>query len=79
MKDNESPGPDGFTIEFCKVFWTELATMVLNSLNYAYRSGSLSVTQKQGVITCIPKTDKDRNKLKNWRRISLLNVVYKHV
>ena len=39
--------------------------------------GELSVTQKQGVITCIPKGDKDRAFLKNWRPISLLNVAYK--
>ena len=34
--------------------------------------------QKQGIITCIPKPDKSRFfNLKNWRPISLLNVVYK--
>ena len=33
--------------------------------------------QKQGVITCLPKPNKSRHYLKNWRPISLLNVVYK--
>ena len=39
--------------------------------------GSLSVTQKQGVITCLPESNKSRHLLKNLRPISLLNVVYK--
>ena len=30
-----------------------------------------------GIITCIPKKDKLRNKLKNWRPITLLNSIYK--
>ena len=30
-----------------------------------------------GIITCIPKGDKLRNKLKNWRPITLLNSIYK--
>ena len=48
---------------------------ILRSLNHGYRTGSLSVTQKQGIITCIPKLNKSRHFLKNWRPISLLNVV----
>ena len=39
--------------------------------------GELSVTQKQGIITCLPKDNKPRHFLKNWRPISLLNTVYK--
>ena len=50
---------------------------ILRSINYAYRNGLLSVTQKQGIITCLPKPNKARNVLKNWRPISLLNVIYK--
>ena len=50
---------------------------VLNSINYAYKNNCLSVTQKQGVITCLPKSNKNKRLLKNWRPISLLNVVYK--
>ena len=77
MKNNKSPGLDGFTVEFYKFFWIDIGRYVLRSLNYGYRTGSLSITQKQGVITCIPKPNKSRMNLKNWRPISLLNVVYK--
>ena len=58
-------------------FLIGLGIFVLRSINYGYENGSLSVTQKQGVITCLPKQDKDRNYLINWRPISLLNEVYK--
>ena len=47
------------------------------SVNYAYRTGSLSVTQKQEIITCPPKPNKSRENLRNWRPISLLNALYK--
>lgn len=77
MKNNKSPGQDGFTVEFFKFFWLDLGNYILRSLNYAYENGSLSVTQKQGIITCLPKPNKNRQQLKNWRPISLLNVIYK--
>lgn len=77
MKNNKTPGLDGFTVEFFKFFWVDVGQFILRSLNYGYRTGSLSVTQKQGIITCLPKPNKARDKLKNWRPISLLNVVYK--
>lgn len=77
MKNSKSPGNDGYTTEFFKFFWVDLGIYILRSLNYAYRSGSLSVTQKQGIITCLPKANKSPFFLKNWRPISLLNVTYK--
>ena len=77
MKNEKSPGQDGFTVECFKVFWVDLGQFILRSLNYAYREGSLSVTQKMGIITCLPEPDKNRQYLKNWRPISLLNVIYK--
>ena len=77
MKNEKSPGLDGFTVEFYKVFWVDLKYFILRSLNYGYHTGTLSVTQKQGLITCLPKPNKSRHYLKNWRPISLLNVIYK--
>ena len=51
---------------------------IQRSLSFAYQSGSLSVTQKQGIITCLQKQNKQRDNLKKyWRPISLLNVTYK--
>ena len=77
MKNSKAPGNDGFTAEFFKFFWIDLKMYILNSLNYGYKKGSLSITQKQGVITCLPKPNKSPFYLKNWRPISLLNVIYK--
>ena len=65
MKNCKSPGNDGFTSEFFKFFWSDVGVFILRSLNYAYRTDSLSVTQKQGIITCIPKPNKSRHFFKD--------------
>ena len=77
MKNNKSPGQDGFTVEFFRFFWQYLKTFIIRSLNFAYFTGELSQSQKLGIITLIPKGNKPRHLLKNWRPISLLNVIYK--
>ena len=77
MKHFKSPGTDGFTVEFFKMFWGKLGILVVRSLNAGFRKGELSCVQKEGIITCIPKGDKARDLIKNWRPISLLNVIYK--
>ena len=77
MKNNKSPGSDGFTTEFFKFFWKDIGDFFMRSINFSAGHGELSTTQKEGLITCIPKGDKDKQLLKNWRPISLLNVSYK--
>ena len=77
VKNNKSPGTSGFSAEFYKVFWSKLGDFVVRALNEAYKSNSLSVTQTQGLITCIPKGNKPKQFLKNWRPVTLLNTVYK--
>ena len=77
MKNNKTPGIDGISTEFLKVFWLDLKHLVTRALNTCYKKGILSTSLRQSVITCIPKSDKDRIIFKNWRPISLLSVVYK--
>ncbi|MCU7951650.1 MAG: reverse transcriptase family protein, partial [gamma proteobacterium symbiont of Bathyaustriella thionipta] len=77
MKNEKSPGLSGFSAEFFKVFWKQLGPFILRSLNYGYMKGELSITQKQGLITCIPKENKSKHFLKNWRPLTLLDTVYK--
>lgn len=77
MSNNKSPGSDGFSAEFFKVFWPYLGNFIIRSLNFGFQNGELSITQREGIITCIPKENKSKELLKNWRPITLLNVVYK--
>ena len=73
MKNDKTPGNDGLPAEFYKIFWKDIGPILLKCYDEIYAAGELSLTQKQGVISCLPKGDKPRMFLKNWRPISLLN------
>ena len=76
MKGNKSPGSDGIPVEFYKTFWPHIHSILIESLNYAYDVGELSATQKRGILSLLFKKN-DKQMLKNWRPISLLNTDYK--
>lgn len=61
MKNNKSPGQDGFTVECYRYFWEDIKYLLVRSLNYAYFTGKLSNSQKMGIITLIPKGNKPRH------------------
>ena len=77
--NNKTPGSDGFTIEFYRFFWNAISPIMVDCINYAFENGEMSISQKRGIISLIPKKDKDKKYLKNWRPISLLNNDYKIV
>ena len=77
MKSGKSPGIDGISADFLEVFWIRLKYFIINFINFCYKKGKLSYSLRQSIITCLPKGNKDRQCLKNWRPISLLCVIYK--
>ena len=77
MNNGKSPGSDGLTTEFYKIFWNTIKQFYINSINYSYEHNTLTQFQKQGIVSLLPKKDKDLTSLGNWRPISLLNIDYK--
>lgn len=71
--NNKSPGSDGIPVDFYKVFWPKIKPFLVRSYKRSLELGSLSITQRQGVISLIPKKSKDPLYLDNWRPISILN------
>ena len=77
MKNGKVPGSDGFPAEFYKFFWNDLGKFLIDSLNEAFTKSKLSITQRLGILTCLPKGEKSQEFMKNLRPITLLNVDYK--
>lgn len=73
----KSPGEDGFTVEFYSTFFDLIGNDLVDSLNATYENNQLSISQRRGVISLIPKEELSLLKLQNWRPITLLDVDYK--
>ena len=74
FQNDKAPGQDGFTVEFYTYFFELLGNDLIASFNEAYEKGELSISQRRGLTTLIPKEDGSLLDLSNWRAIALLNV-----
>ena len=61
LRTNKSPGFDGFSVEFYKAFWDDPKQCFLDSINLSASTSAFTKTQYQGVITLIPKPEKDHS------------------
>jgi exonuclease III len=61
MKSNKSPGIDGLSVEFYRKFWNTIGGHVVKSLNESYNTGTLSPSQRQGLITLLYKNNDPLN------------------
>ena len=61
FQNNKTPGSDGLTIEFCRLFWDAIGHFVVDSFNYAYEHGHLSISQRLGIISLIPKKNRHKS------------------
>ena len=76
MKNNKSPGPDGITTEFYKLFWPVIGSDLHEVCTNGLENKELAYSQYLAVIILLYKKG-DRADIRNWRPISLLNVDYK--
>ena len=77
MKTNKTPGLDGLPVEFYIVFWNDICDLLIESFNFSLANGIMSSSQRNGVITLLPKKDRDPLMIKNYRPITLLTTDYK--
>ena len=76
-KHGVAPGISGFSREFYQFFGKDLIGFIMAYINFSEQIGILSNNQRVGVITLLPKGQKDKKSLKNWRPITLLSTLYK--
>jgi hypothetical protein len=69
-------GLDGIPTQFIKKFWLFLRQPLLKYAHHAFGTSTLSQSFNSAGIKLIPKKG-DLTKIKNWRPISLLNVIFK--
>jgi exonuclease III len=72
MKNNKSPGPDGLVTEFYKFYWENIGQDLFEVFQYSLNEHQLPHSQYLAVIRLLFKKGQREN-LKNWRPISLLN------
>jgi len=55
FQNNKAAGEDGFTVEFYTFIFDLLGHDLVASFNVAYDANELTISQRRGVITLIPK------------------------
>ena len=65
-KNSKTPGNDGLIKEFFKTFWDELKTSLVESINWAFYTKILRISQRQAVIKPNEKKDHDKGCIKNF-------------
>eukprot|EP00061_Rhincodon_typus_P001624 g15306.t1 len=74
---NKTPGSNGLPVELYSALWDLVGQDLLEVYDSALRAGEMCKSVRKGIITLIYKRKGEREEIKNWRLISLLNVDYK--
>ncbi|GJZ83182.1 RNA-directed DNA polymerase, eukaryota [Tanacetum coccineum] len=75
---NKSPGPDGFTFEFIRKYWSIISVDIEDVVSHFFNTDTFSQGCNSSFIALIPKTQ-DAKLVKDFRPISLIGCIYKIV
>ena len=76
MKQNRSPGPDGFNVNFFIHTWDIVGSDILKVVHHFLNSGNMPHYINASLITLIPKCQNPSSML-DFRPISCCNTLYK--
>ncbi|CAM2098366.1 unnamed protein product [Caretta caretta] len=78
MPTNKSPGMDGLTVEFYRVFWGVLSPDLVTVWAVSLQSRVLPLSCRRAMLALLLKKG-DLRDLRNWHPVSLLSMDYKVV
>ena len=67
----------GLPADIYKVFWPKIKHLLLAYYLQAFEEKRFSISARRGILSLIPKKDKNLQSLNNWRPLTLLNMDYK--
>ena len=73
LKKNKTPGCDGLSADFYKMFYRKLKPILLNLYHEIVEMKEFHLNAKRGVLSLLEKIGKDMLALNNWRPLTLLN------
>ena len=59
LHSNKVLGLDGLTVGFFREFWKALAPKLMDMYVFSYQNGTLPESVRQGIISLLPKKNKD--------------------
>ena len=74
LRPNKCPGGDGLTAEFYRTFYKELSVPLYRMYLHSYNTGIFPLSTRRGIISLLPKKNKDKRYISNARPLSILNV-----
>ena len=77
MKRKKAPGADGLQIDFYIVFWNRIKDIFCDMISQVMKENKLHESSRYGLISLIPKKDRDLKFVKSWRPIVLLDADFK--